>query len=348
MGKRMRFGVFVPQGWRMDLVEIADPVEQYEAMTRVAKAADELEVFDSIWVYDHFHTVPEPDAGDDLRVLDDHRRAGPRHAAGSTSARWSTCNGYRNPALLAKMASTVDVMSHGRLYCGLGAGWYEHEWRAYGYGFPEMRRAHGRCSARRCEIIDKMWTEDEPSLPGRVLHHRRADQRAEGRAQAAPVVLDRRQRREGHAQAGGPVRRRLQRRRRRSRRCGAQTGGVAPALRRRWAATTIPSSSRPASRISFSSSRVRRQRRRWSGRTAPWTPTSSGRRRSWRTACARWPSAGSTMSSSRFRASPMTLSRCTGSLMRWSPSSTAEGVFQNIPLSGKHSARCLLSAAKAR
>ena len=53
-----RFGVFVPQGWKMDLVEIADPVEKFEAMTRVARAADEGG-FDSIWVYDHFHTVPE-------------------------------------------------------------------------------------------------------------------------------------------------------------------------------------------------------------------------------------------------------------------------------------------------
>ena len=54
-----RFGVFVPQGWKMDLVEIADPIEQYEAMTDVAKRADE-QSWDSIWVYDHFHTVPEP------------------------------------------------------------------------------------------------------------------------------------------------------------------------------------------------------------------------------------------------------------------------------------------------
>src|SRR5215216_6937737 len=41
------------------------------------------------------------------------------------------CNGYRNPALYAKIASTVDVASHGRLFAGIGAGWYEHEWRAY-------------------------------------------------------------------------------------------------------------------------------------------------------------------------------------------------------------------------
>ena len=54
------FGVFVPQGWKMDLVDIEDPYEQYEAMTRVAKVAEETGAYDSIWVYDHFHTVPEP------------------------------------------------------------------------------------------------------------------------------------------------------------------------------------------------------------------------------------------------------------------------------------------------
>ena len=52
-----------------------------------------------------------------------------------------TCMGYRNPAHLAKVAATVDVVSEGRLEMGIGAGWYEHEWRAYGYGFPRRRRA---------------------------------------------------------------------------------------------------------------------------------------------------------------------------------------------------------------
>jgi Luciferase-like monooxygenase len=56
----IQFGVFVPQGWRMDLQEIADPIEQYEAMTRVARAVDRLPAYDSIWVYDHFHPVPTP------------------------------------------------------------------------------------------------------------------------------------------------------------------------------------------------------------------------------------------------------------------------------------------------
>src|SRR5256885_9443421 len=56
----VQFGVSVPQGWTMDLVEITDPEEKYEAMTRAAKEADRLG-YDSIWLFDHFHTVPTPE-----------------------------------------------------------------------------------------------------------------------------------------------------------------------------------------------------------------------------------------------------------------------------------------------
>ncbi len=55
----VKFGLFVPQGWKMDLVGVGDPIAQYEAMTAVAKAAD-AGPWDSVWVYDHFHTVPQP------------------------------------------------------------------------------------------------------------------------------------------------------------------------------------------------------------------------------------------------------------------------------------------------
>jgi F420-dependent oxidoreductase-like protein len=160
----VRFGVFVPQGWRMDLTEIADPVDQYEAMTRVAIAADALVAFDSIWVYDHFHTVPRPSLHTTFEAWT-ITAALARDTQRVHIGQMVTCNGYRAPALLAKMASTVDVLSHGRLYCGLGAGWYEHEWRAYGYGFPETR-TRMRAFREACEIITKMWTEDYPEFAG--------------------------------------------------------------------------------------------------------------------------------------------------------------------------------------
>src|SRR5579884_959232 len=152
-----KFGVFVPQGWRQDLTEIADPVAQYEAMTAVAKAADALPAFDSIWVYDHFLTVPNITEHTTFEcwtitaalTRDTHRvRVG----------QMVTCNSYRNPALLAKMASTVDVMSHGRLNFGLGAGWYSLEYTAYGYTYPEtkVRMAQFR---EACDVIMRMWTQ---------------------------------------------------------------------------------------------------------------------------------------------------------------------------------------------
>ena len=55
----LKFGVGLPQGWTMDLASITDPLEAYEAMTRVAQTADELG-FTSIWLADHFHAVPQP------------------------------------------------------------------------------------------------------------------------------------------------------------------------------------------------------------------------------------------------------------------------------------------------
>ncbi|CAN5121765.1 LLM class F420-dependent oxidoreductase [soil metagenome] len=159
-----KFGVFVPQGWRMDLVEIEDSVEQYEAMTRVAKVAEESGGYDSIWLYDHFHTVPEPTMNTVFECWT--ATAGlSRDTSSIKIGQMVTCNGYRNPALLAKVASTVDVMSNGRLLFGLGAGWYEHEWRAYGYGFPELRDRM-RAFREACEIIHRMWTEDEVVFDG--------------------------------------------------------------------------------------------------------------------------------------------------------------------------------------
>ncbi|HNP70011.1 MAG TPA: LLM class F420-dependent oxidoreductase [Kouleothrix sp.] len=160
----LRFGTFVPQGWRLDLIEIADPIEKYEAMTRVAKAADGLAVYDSIWVYDHFHTVPriEQEAVFEAWTI---TAALARDTERVKIGQMVTCIGYRNPALLAKIASTVDVLSHGRLYCGIGAGWYEHEWKAYGYGFPETRDRM-RAFREATEIMVKMWTETTPTFEG--------------------------------------------------------------------------------------------------------------------------------------------------------------------------------------
>ena len=85
-----------------------------------------------------------------------------------------TCMGYRNPAYLAKVAATIDVISEGRVEMGIGAGWYEHEWRAYGYGFPSAGERLGRLR-EGVEIFREMWTTGRATLAGQALPGRRRD-----------------------------------------------------------------------------------------------------------------------------------------------------------------------------
>ncbi|CAN5739768.1 LLM class F420-dependent oxidoreductase [soil metagenome] len=163
----MKFGLFVPQGWRLDLVEIEDPVEQFEAMTNVARAADGGD-WDSIWVYDHFHTVPTSEMESTFECWTTTATLS-RDTKRVNIGQMVSCNGYRQPSLYAKIASTVDVASNGRLYAGLGAGWYEQEWNAYGYDWEETPERMGKFR-EAVEIVHKMWTEDAPVFEGK--HYR--------------------------------------------------------------------------------------------------------------------------------------------------------------------------------
>src|SRR6266436_6563454 len=173
----LKFGLIVPQGWRMDLVGIPDPVEAYETMTRVAQEAEALG-FDSIWLFDHFHTVPTPTQEVTFECWTS-TAALARDTQRVHIGQMVTCNGYRNPALLAKMASTVDTLSHGRLDFGIGAGWYEHEYLAYGYDYldaPERLR-HLR---EAVQVILAMWTQDEAVFEGKYYHVRGAINQPKG------------------------------------------------------------------------------------------------------------------------------------------------------------------------
>jgi F420-dependent oxidoreductase-like protein len=173
----MKIGLIVPQGWRMDLVGITDYVEAYETMTRVAQEAEALG-FDSVWLYDHLHTVPVPTQ----EVTFECWMSAAALARDTKRVRIGqivTCNSYRNPALLAKMASCVDVMSHGRLDFGIGAGWYEHEYRAYGYDFPDAP-TRLRQLREAVQVILKMWTEDEAVFEGQYYQVRGAINQPKG------------------------------------------------------------------------------------------------------------------------------------------------------------------------
>ncbi len=159
----MRFGAFVPQGWRLDLVGIGR-AQHWPTMTKVAQTLETLG-FESLWVYDHFHTVPVPTQEPTyeawtlmgaLATVTDTIRLG----------QMCTCNGYRPPSYLAKVAASIDVISGGRLEMGIGAGWYEHEYEGYGYEFPKPSVRIGELR-EAVEIMKRMWTEDEVHFDGR-------------------------------------------------------------------------------------------------------------------------------------------------------------------------------------
>lgn len=166
----MRFGMFVPQGWRLDLAGI-EPAAQWDAMRGLAQHAD-AGPWDSIWVYDHFHTVPKPtrEATHEAWTL--------MSAFGAVTERvrlgqMCTCMSYRNPVYLAKVAATCDIVSGGRIEMGIGAGWYENEWRAYGYGFPKPRERL-RMLEEGVQILRQAWTQDSVSFAGRHYEVERA------------------------------------------------------------------------------------------------------------------------------------------------------------------------------
>jgi F420-dependent oxidoreductase-like protein len=173
----LKFGVMVPQGWRMDLVDFPDPVEAYEAMTSVAQEAESLG-FDSVWLYDHFHTIPLPSQEVTFECWMS-TAALARDTKRVRIGQMVTCNGYRNPALLAKMASTVDVMSHGRLDFGIGAGWYQHEYLAYGYNYPDAPERL-RYLREAVQVILAMWTQDEAVFEGKYYQVRGAINQPKG------------------------------------------------------------------------------------------------------------------------------------------------------------------------
>jgi alkanesulfonate monooxygenase SsuD/methylene tetrahydromethanopterin reductase-like flavin-dependent oxidoreductase (luciferase family) len=131
--QRRRFGLILPQGWRGDL-----PGRNFETVAGVARAADELG-FDSIWMYDHLQTRD----GDPEPVLEcwTALAALARETKRVRLGQIVTCALYRNPGLLAQMASTLDAASGDRVFLGIGAGWDEREYVDFEYGeaLPPVR-----------------------------------------------------------------------------------------------------------------------------------------------------------------------------------------------------------------
>jgi len=162
----MRYGAFIPQGWRLDLVGI-DRAEQWPTMLGVARTIESLG-YESAWVFDHFHTVPVPTQESSYEAWTLMAALAPATDT-VRLGQMCTSNGYRNPAYLAKIAADIDVISGGRLEMGIGAGWYEHEYLGYGYEFPKPSVRIGQLE-EGVEIMRRMWSENEVHFDGRHYH----------------------------------------------------------------------------------------------------------------------------------------------------------------------------------
>jgi F420-dependent oxidoreductase-like protein len=176
----MKFGVALPQGTLMELAGIKDPVEAYETMTRVALTAEETS-FDSLWLSDAFWPA------DTSQILFECWTTTAAIARDTTRVRIGqmvTYSGLRHPALLAKMASTVDVMSHGRLTLGIGSGFPDlaSQFRAYGYDFPDIS-VRSRQLREAVQILLAMWTQEEATFEGKYYQLRGAINQPKGMQQ---------------------------------------------------------------------------------------------------------------------------------------------------------------------
>jgi F420-dependent oxidoreductase-like protein len=156
----MKLGVILPQGWTGEY-DGWKPERAWARTVAVAQQADRLGA-ESIWLFDHFHTVPRPTdeitfesftSLSALAALTERVRLG----------QIVICNGFRNPALTAKMAATLDTIAGGRFELGIGAGWKRDEWNAYGYGFPETK-------LRLAMLHDALEVISRMLEPGKHIH----------------------------------------------------------------------------------------------------------------------------------------------------------------------------------
>jgi F420-dependent oxidoreductase-like protein len=161
----VRFGAFAPQGWKLEY----DGWDAGAAWARTVELARLAETagYDHLWVYDHVETVPSRKA---THVFEAFTTLAALSQCTTTIrlGQLVSCASFRNAGLLAKEAAGIDVMSGGRLILGLGAGWYEREYEAYGLRYPPARE--------RLEVLEetvivvrRLWTEETVTFDGRHL-----------------------------------------------------------------------------------------------------------------------------------------------------------------------------------
>jgi F420-dependent oxidoreductase-like protein len=162
----LRYGAFAPQGWKLEYSGWG-AAEAWARTVEIAKIAERVG-YDHLWVYDHVETVPRREATHVFEAFTT-LAALAQHTERIRLGQLVTCASYRNAALLAKEAAGVDVVSGGRLILGLGAGWYEREYAAYGYEYlPDRDRL--ALLEETIIAVKRLWTEETVTFDGKHLH----------------------------------------------------------------------------------------------------------------------------------------------------------------------------------
>lgn len=181
----MKVGLIAPQGWKGEY-DAWDPGVAWARTIELAVQAEDLG-FESLWAFDHFHTVPEPTDEitfesfsllSALAMVTENVRLG--HMV--------ICTAFRNPGLTAKLASTIDVISGGRFEVGIGAGWKKDEWVAYGYGFPPIGERISTLE-EHLEVITRMHAPGHATYEGQRVHVRDAINEPRGIQEHIPLIV---------------------------------------------------------------------------------------------------------------------------------------------------------------
>jgi F420-dependent oxidoreductase-like protein len=181
----IKYSVFLPTGFLLDFMGYEEPIAAHDRLTELAKIADEVG-FESLWLADQLtpafpYQAPMFESWVTLGAL---ARDTERIRIGNMV----TGNRYRNPALVAKMASTLDVLSKGRLNFGIGAGWFENDFKQFGYDFGDTPERLRRLE-ESVQIIRGMWTEEEFSFEGKYYTVQNAINQPKGVQERIPLLI---------------------------------------------------------------------------------------------------------------------------------------------------------------
>jgi alkanesulfonate monooxygenase SsuD/methylene tetrahydromethanopterin reductase-like flavin-dependent oxidoreductase (luciferase family) len=166
----MQVGLMAPQGWKGEY-DGWRPADAWARTIELAEHAEDLG-FESLWVFDHFHTVPDPT--DEITF----------ESFSVLAALAMATHRVR----LGHMVSTIDVISGGRFELGIGAGWKEEEWRAYGYGFPTLAERMAALGDHLA-VITAMFAPGRATVEGRFAAVRGAINEPKGIQPRIPIIV---------------------------------------------------------------------------------------------------------------------------------------------------------------